>query len=124
MPHILHLLPYFVAAWLFFCGLYGLVSSKHLVHSVICLAVLQSSTYVLLLAIGYRVDGAAPIFADIAPGKLTVDPVVQALMLTDVLVAWLTRSWVVTGFAGGSKSLSDADRLNEVSENVLPSPPS
>ena len=86
MPHIFHSLPYFVAAWLFFCGLYGIVTSRHLVHAVICLAVLQSSTYVLLLGIGYRVGGAAPIFADIAPGKLTVDPVVQALMLTDVVV--------------------------------------
>ena len=54
MPPMLHSLPYFVAAWLFFCGLYGLVTSRHLVHSVICLAILQSSTYVLLLAIGYR----------------------------------------------------------------------
>ena len=53
---------------------------------MICLAILQSSTYVLLLAIGYRVGGAAPIFADIASGVLTVDPVVQALMLTDVVV--------------------------------------
>lgn len=86
MPGSIHLLPFFVAAWLFFCGLYGLVSSRHLVHSVMCLAVLQSSTYVLLLGIGYRVGGAAPIFADIAPGTMTVDPVVQALMLTDVVV--------------------------------------
>ena len=86
MPNSLHLLPSFVAAWLFFCGLYGLVTSRRLVHSVICLAILQSSTYMLLLGIGYRTGGAAPIFADIAPGKLTVDPVVQALMLTDVVV--------------------------------------
>ncbi len=87
MPHILHLFPYLVAAWLFCCGLYGLVTSRDLVHSVMCLAVLQSSTYVLLLAIGYRVGGAAPVFADwLAPGERTVDPVVQALMLTDVVV--------------------------------------
>ena len=80
-------LPYFVAAWLFLCGLYGLITSRNLVHSVMCLAVLQSSTYVLLLAIGFRKGGAAPIFADwLSPGKLTVDPVVQALMLTDVVV--------------------------------------
>ncbi len=86
MPHLLHSVPFFVSAWLFFCGLYGIVSSRHLVHTVICLAVLQSSTYMLLLGIGYRVGGAAPIFADISPGRLTVDPVVQALMLTDVVV--------------------------------------
>jgi multicomponent Na+:H+ antiporter subunit C len=86
MPPSLAILPYLVAGWLFFCGLYGLVTSRHLVHSVICLAVLQSSTYVLLLGIGYRVGGTAPVFADIPPGSLTVDPVVQALMLTDVVV--------------------------------------
>ena len=86
MPHLLHSFPYLVAAWLFCCGLWGIVTSRHLVHAVICLTILQSSTYVLLLGIGYRVGGAAPVFADIDPRSLTVDPVVQALMLTDVVV--------------------------------------
>ena len=86
MPHALNSFPYFVAAWLFLCGLYGVVTSKHLVHAVVSLAVLQSSTYMLLLGIGYRIGGAAPVFSDIPVGKLTVDPVVQALMLTDIVV--------------------------------------
>ncbi len=86
MPHIFISLPFFVAGWLFFCGLYGLVISRHLVHAVISLAILQSSTYILLLGIGYRTGGAAPIFADISTGRITVDPVVQALMLTDIVV--------------------------------------
>lgn len=84
--HAFSLIPYAVAAWLFFCGLYGIVTSKHLVHTVVCLAVLQTSTYVLLLAIGFRWHGVAPVFAGISPGVTTVDPVVQALMLTDVVV--------------------------------------
>ena len=46
----------------------------------------QASTYLLLLAIGYRTGAAAPIFADIPVGTRTVDPVVQALTLTDVVV--------------------------------------
>lgn len=86
MDHLFHMLPYVVAGWLFCCGLYGLVTSRHLVHSVICLAVLQSSTYMLLLGIGYRAGATAPVFAGIRVGTLTVDPVVQALMLTDVVV--------------------------------------
>jgi multicomponent Na+:H+ antiporter subunit C len=81
-----HLVPYAVAAWIFWCGLYGIVTSRHLVHTVISLAVLQTSTYVLLLAIGFRWQGVAPVFADVSPGVVTVDPVVQALMLTDVVV--------------------------------------
>jgi multicomponent Na+:H+ antiporter subunit C len=108
MPHILDSFPYFVAAWLFCCGLYGLVTSTHLVHSVVCLAVLQSSTYVLLLSIG----GAAPVFSDISPGRLTVDPVVQALMLTDivveaVVVALLLAMVVKAHEKSGSVSPSD-----------------
>jgi multicomponent Na+:H+ antiporter subunit C len=79
-------LPYYVAAWLFVVGLYGVVTSRHMVHLVICLTVVQSSTYVLLLTIGYRAGAAAPVFVDIPAGTPAVDPVVQALMLTDVVV--------------------------------------
>jgi multicomponent Na+:H+ antiporter subunit C len=79
-------LPYVVAVWLLVVGLYGAITSRHLVHMVICLAVAQSSTYVLLLAVGYRTGGRAPIFSDLPPGTPVVDPVVQALTLTDVVV--------------------------------------
>jgi multicomponent Na+:H+ antiporter subunit C len=78
--------PYLVAVWLFAVGLYGVVTSRNLVHLIICLTVVQSSTYVLLLTIGYRAGAAAPVFADIPLGTPAVDPVVQALMLTDVVV--------------------------------------
>jgi multicomponent Na+:H+ antiporter subunit C len=78
--------PYAVAAWIFLVGLYGVVTSRHLVHLIICLSVVQSSTYVLLLAIGYRTDGAASIFIDIPTSTKAVDPVVKALTLTDIVV--------------------------------------
>ncbi len=83
---MLDYLPYAVAAWIFLWGLYGIVTSKNLVHQVVCLAILQTSTYVLLLGIGYKVAGTAPVFADIPVGTVVVDPLVQALMLTDVVV--------------------------------------
>lgn len=79
-------LPYAVAAWLFVIGLYGIITSRHLVHLTVCLSVVQSSTYVLLLSIGYRTGAGAPIFAAVPPGTPAVDPVVQALTLTDIVV--------------------------------------
>ncbi|MFI9308878.1 sodium:proton antiporter [Streptomyces triculaminicus] len=79
-------LPYLVAGWIFLVSVYGLATSRHLVHAVGCLAVAQSSTYVLLLAVGYRRGATAPVFSDIPPGTTVVDPVVQALALTDVVV--------------------------------------
>ena len=78
--------PYAVAAWLLVIGLYGVVTSRHLVHLVVCLSVVQASTYVLLLGVGYRAGAGAPNFADVPPGTPAVDPVVQALCLTDVVV--------------------------------------
>jgi multicomponent Na+:H+ antiporter subunit C len=79
-------LPYAVAIWLFVVGLYGVVTSRNLLHQIISLSVVQASTYVLLLAIGYRTGAAAPVFADIPTTRAAVDPVVQALSLTDVVV--------------------------------------
>ena len=78
--------PYFVAAWLFVVGLWGVVSSRNLVRTVLCLVVVQASSYVLLLAIGYRGGGKAPIVADIPTTSRLVDPVVQVLVLTDIVI--------------------------------------
>ena len=80
-------LPYALAAWLFLVGLYGVVSSRNLIHLGICLSVMQSGTYVLLLAIGYKNKATAPIFRGVPVGHPAVDPIVQALTLTDIVVS-------------------------------------
>ena len=82
----MNFLAYDIAVWIFFVGLYGIVTSRHWVHLIMSLAVLQSSSYVLLLALGYRSGAGAPIFAKTSAASPSVDPVVQALMLTDVVV--------------------------------------
>jgi multicomponent Na+:H+ antiporter subunit C len=82
----MQIFPFVVVAWILAVGLYGIVTSKHLMHLIMCLIVVQSSTYVLLLAIGYRRGAAAPYFSDIPVHTPAVDPVVQALALTDVVV--------------------------------------
>ena len=79
-------LPYLTVAWLFLIGVYGIATSRNLIHLVICLAVVQTSTYVLLLSIGYRRGAGPPIFYSVPPGTPAVHPVVQALVLTDVVV--------------------------------------
>jgi len=78
--------PYAVAAWVLAVGLFGIARSRHLVHLIICLTVVQSATYVLLLAVGYRYHATAPIFLGISGSSKAVDPVVQSLTLTDVVV--------------------------------------
>ena len=79
-------LPWLVAAWLLGIGLYAIVSSRNFIHLIGCLSVVQSSTYVLLLSVGFRRGGIAPIFYTHPPGTPAVDPVMQALVLTDVVI--------------------------------------
>ena len=80
-------LPYLLAVWIFLVGLFGIVRSRNFIHLVVCLSVTQSATYVLLLSIGYVKGGTAPIFKDVPQGTKAVDPVVQALTLTDIVVS-------------------------------------
>jgi len=110
-------LPYAVAAWLFLIGLYGVVTSRNLIHLAVCLTVMQSSTYVLLLAIGYKHGGTAPIFKGIPLGTKAVDPVVQALTLTDVVVSVTVVALILSlalDVHKGGRSL-DPDRVAELS---------
>ncbi len=79
-------LPWACAVWLFAIGLYGVISSRHYVHLIGCLTVVQAATYVALLSVGYRRGGIAPIFYDHPPATAAVDPVLQALVLTDIVV--------------------------------------
>jgi multicomponent Na+:H+ antiporter subunit C len=79
-------LPFAVAAWLFLIGLYGIVSANNLIRAILSLTVVQSATYVVLLGIGYSKGGKAPIFDDIPQTSKAVDPVVQVLVLTDIVI--------------------------------------
>lgn len=79
---------YCVAGWLLLVGGYGIVRSRNMVHSVVCLSIAQAGTYVLLLAVGYQHSVTAPVFGStMAPTTRVTDPVVQAMTLTDIVVS-------------------------------------
>jgi multicomponent Na+:H+ antiporter subunit C len=94
----MQLLAFLAAAWIFVIGLYGMATSRNLVHLVMCLSVTQSSTYVLILEVGYRIGATAPVFSDVLPTVRATDPVVQALSLTDIVVG-ATVSALLLAFA-------------------------
>ena len=79
---------YVVAGYLILVGSYGIVRSRHMVHAVVSLSVAQAGTYVLLLAVGYQNGATAPVFGSTTkPSTDVVDPVVQAMALTDIVVS-------------------------------------
>lgn len=101
----MNMLPFLVALWLLLVGLYGIATSRNVIHLVSCLFVAQSSTYLLLLSIGYVKGGTAPITEGVAPGTVMVDPVVQALTMTDIVVGAAVSALVlVFGLQAHKKS--------------------
>ena len=86
MSELLAALPYAVAAWILLAGCYGIATSRNFIHAVVCLSLVQSSTYLLLLMVGWSHDATAPVFGDVSTHARVVDPVVQALTLTDIVV--------------------------------------
>ena len=90
------LYPYLVAGVLFVAGLCGTALSRSYVRLAVCLSVMQSSTYVLLLAIGYRRGTSPPITQGQPKGTPLSDPVVQALTVTDIVVSVVVLGLVVS----------------------------
>ncbi len=89
----MHAAPYIVAAAVFALGIYGVISSRHLVHQIVCVSIAQSGTYVLLLAIAFRRGGGPPIYSSAPPtAGLGADPIAQSLALTDVVVSAATTA--------------------------------
>jgi multicomponent Na+:H+ antiporter subunit C len=88
----MQIFPFIVVAWILGVGLYGVVTSRHLVHQIICLIVVQSSTYVLLLGVGYVTGAVAPYFFDVPDHTPAVDPVVQAAV-TALLLSFAIQAY-------------------------------
>ena len=110
-------LPYLVAGWICVVGLYGIVTSRNLIHLALCLTVTQSSTYVLLLTVGYVEGGGPPIFKGVKLGTTAVDPVVQSLTLTDIVVSVTVLALILALALDVQKQAGtdDPDEINELS---------
>ena len=108
---------YGVAGWLLLVGAFGIVRSRNLVHAVVSLSVAQSGTYVLLLAVGFQRHASAPVFGSTSkPTTAVVDPVVQAMALTDVVVSATVTALLLSLAVqvGKRHGTVDPDRLTEL----------
>jgi multicomponent Na+:H+ antiporter subunit C len=86
-------LNFVAAVLLFLIGLYGVVTARNLIRILLNLGIMESATYLMLVAVGYREGATAPIFyeATVVPGETpVVDPIMQALALTSIVIGVVT----------------------------------
>ena len=71
-------------------GLYGVIAKKNLVKIVIGLIIMEYAVNLMLILIGYRKGGGAPIVTDPANAVREaagfVDPLPQALIVTSIVI--------------------------------------
>ncbi len=71
-------------------GVYALVAKKNIVRIILGIAILEYAVNLLLVLVGYRRGGSAPILArGEAPAALAaraVDPLPQAMVLTSIVI--------------------------------------
>jgi multicomponent Na+:H+ antiporter subunit C len=90
---------YVGAILLFLIGLYGVVTHRNLVRIMLCLGLMESATFLMLISLGFRLGGTAPIFyeANIIPGQtVVVDPIMQALALTSIVIGVVTLAMALS----------------------------
>jgi len=80
----------FFAIALFFISIYGLISSKKALKSIVFTLILQTSVVMFFLGIGYSENILPPIgiyVSDIEQVAAVADPLPQALMLTAIIIS-------------------------------------
>lgn len=80
---------------LFLVGLYGLLTQRNLIKIVISLSIMEFSTFLFLVLIGYIDSGLAPIVDVTEPNQLFVDPLPQALVLTAIVIGLATTAMML-----------------------------
>ncbi|MCD6307460.1 MAG: NADH-quinone oxidoreductase subunit K [Candidatus Latescibacteria bacterium] len=82
--------PYLLCTILLLFGVYGVIAKKNLVKIVIGLTVIEYSVNLMLILIGYRSGGVAPIVTDVGNSATEaagfVDPLPQALIVTSIVI--------------------------------------
>lgn len=94
MQQILKISFYGAALALILIGVYGVLMKKNLIKILISLSIAEAGVNLLFVAIGYIMNGTAPIFSNAVLDEnekllqtvTMVDPVPQALVLTAIVI--------------------------------------
>jgi len=83
---ILHNYYYMVAILLFIIGMHTMLTHSNLIKKVIAMNIMDTSVFLLFVAIGYTYGGEAPIVRE-GSEVIYVNPLPGSLMLTGIVVA-------------------------------------
>ena len=80
---------------LFCVGLYCILRKRNLIKIIIGLGIIEYAVNLLFILVGYRMHGRAPILTKGQEVLNMVDPLVQALVLTAIVIGLATTALIV-----------------------------
>jgi len=86
---------YFLCLVLFCIGIYCILRKRNLIKIIIGLAIIEYAVNLFFILVGYRMHGRAPILAKDQVILNMVDPLVQALVLTAIVIGLATTALIV-----------------------------
>ena len=89
----MHGLFLYNAAALIVIGIFGILTRKNIIKILLAINILQTGVNLLLVAVGWRPEGIAPIITEQTSGMVQfVDPLPQAMVLTAIVIAFGTTA--------------------------------
>ncbi len=79
-------LPELCGMFLFFVGLYGLISRRNIIKTILSLSVMETGLILFFLSINHQKGQVPPINVATLSETPAADPVVQALMITTIII--------------------------------------
>lgn len=87
---------YFLCLVLFCVGLYCILRKRNLIKIIIGIGIIEYAVNLFFILVGYRMHGHAPILAEGQEITNMVDPLVQALVLTAIVIGLATTALLVS----------------------------
>ncbi|MFH1768816.1 MAG: sodium:proton antiporter [Candidatus Omnitrophota bacterium] len=86
---------YFLCFVLFSVGLYGILRKRNIIKIIIGIVICEYAVNLFLILFGYNRGSGVPIYSPDKAGANMVDPLVQALVLTAIVIGLATTALVV-----------------------------
>jgi multicomponent Na+:H+ antiporter subunit C len=86
---------YLLCFILFSVGLYGILAKRNLIRIIVGLIIAECAVNLFFVLTAYRLGGVAPILEAGSAGRLLVDPLPQALVLTAIVIGLATTALAI-----------------------------
>ena len=101
---------------LFFVGLFGLLTRKHLIKIFMSIAIMEASVFIFFIGMSYKVNSVAPIMSSLDADITTMnDPIPHAMILTAIVIAMAVLALGVS-FAIEYYKLTSKTSIDEMNE--------